>query len=108
MGYWHGLYDDDLFNVLNKCDFSFAGVKEITLSDDCKAGLARFNDLTSQINGYDVYGKCWKTSDLMQMYETNSDFGLMKLGNEIKAYKKFFTQADYTPWVKRLQSYSSK
>lgn len=34
----------------------------------------------------------------MEMYETNSDFGLTSIGGEIKAYKKFYTQADYTPW----------
>lgn len=89
MAYWHGLYDDDLYAVLSKCDLSFFEWNADKLSDPCKAAITRFNELTAQINGYDVFGKCYPNKKTMEMYETNSDFGLAKVGGEVKAYRKY-------------------
>ena len=55
------------------------------------------------INVYDVYGKCYvnganSKSDAFQLY-SSSDMGLSKVGDSIKAYKKSFTAADYTPFL---------
>lgn len=47
MAYWHGLYDDDLYAILSKCDLSFYEFDSDKLSDDCKKGMARFEDLTA-------------------------------------------------------------
>lgn len=40
----------------------------------------------------------------MQLYETNSEFGISKVGGEVKAFKKFISQYDYTPWMKPKSS----
>lgn len=61
MGYWHGLYDDDLFAVISQCDLSYFSWNYDKLSQTCKDAMGRFGDLTAQINGYDVFGKCYKT-----------------------------------------------
>lgn len=72
--------------------------------------MNRFNDLTTQINVYDVYGKCWPASssagrsDPFQLYSSNSDMGLSRVGDNIKAYKKSFTAADYTPFLYKGKS----
>lgn len=47
MAYWHGLYDDDLYAVLSKCDLSYYQFNFDKLSDECKAGMDRFGELTA-------------------------------------------------------------
>lgn len=112
MAYWHGLYDDDLYNTVKGCDFSYQGFPNppTPLNDTCTAALNRFGELTSQINGYDVFGKCWTTQDVMDMHETSSEVAFRRLNGKLEAYNKFYTAADYTPWAfnykknsKRLQ-----
>ena len=99
MAYWHGLYDDDLYATLKNCDLSFYQWNADKLNAECKAAMDRFDTLTAQINGYDVFGKCWKSTAAMKMYDTNTEFGLTKVGGEVQAYNKFFTMADYTPFL---------
>jgi len=105
MAYWHGLYDTELHEAFkdNQCDFSFSNWQ--SPSDICNSLMDRFNDLTQRINVYDVYGKCYAAgvgssskSDAFHLY-SSSDMGLSKVGNEIKAYKKSYTAADYTPFL---------
>lgn len=59
--------------------------------------------MAANINIYDVYGKCWKSgsqpNNQFELYAANSDMGFAKVGNSIKAYKKFFTAEDYTPFL---------
>jgi hypothetical protein len=102
MGYWHGLYDTEMYQSLkdNQCDFSNAQWNT-NITDTCNALMDRFNDLTSQINIYDIYGICYATgskSDQFTLY-SSSDMGLSKVGNEIKPYKKSYSAADYTPFL---------
>lgn len=47
MAYWHGLYDDDLYADLKKCDLSYYQFDMGKLSDDCKKSMTRFESLTS-------------------------------------------------------------
>jgi hypothetical protein len=37
MGYWHGLYDTELYNAFkdNKCNFAYAGFSNANISDAC-------------------------------------------------------------------------
>lgn len=48
MGYWHGLYDDELYQAFkdDKCDFSFYQFDYKSISTACNAHLDRFNSLT--------------------------------------------------------------
>lgn len=47
----------------------------------------------SKINVYNIEGTCWGAKD------PSSQYGLTKANNTVKPYKKFFTAADYTPWL---------
>jgi carboxypeptidase C (cathepsin A) len=47
MGYWHGLYDDDLYAVLKDCDLSYYEWNADSLSQTCKDAMTRFGDLTA-------------------------------------------------------------
>lgn len=57
------------------------------------------------INIYDVYGICYPTpppqkENSFELYgEDSTHHGHALVGDEIKRYKKYYTQADYTPWL---------
>jgi len=104
MAYWHGLYDDDTYNALkaNQCDFSYFEFDGDKISDACKKLVDRFNDLTADINVYDVFGKCYKSESFFKLHGS-SEFGLLKSDNGLRAYKKYFTAEDYTPWMRRTK-----
>lgn len=99
MGFWHGLYDKEMHDELTglKCDFS-----PLLFDKPVKAGCLpwweKFQQMTQGINTYDVYRKCYGFTPGMSMYDSDN-FGMTKVGNEVKSYKKFYTAADYTPWV---------
>jgi serine carboxypeptidase-like clade I len=99
MAYWHGLYDDQLYQDFktNGCDFSYFEFDYTHLSDACNKLLDRFNSLIENINVYDVFGKCYKSDTFFRLHGA-SEFGLLKSDSGIKAYKKYFTAADYTPF----------
>lgn len=69
--------------------------------------LDRFGELTGSINVYDVFGKCYKSSSFFELYGS-SEFGLYRSGNEIKAHNKFYTAADYTPWISAYKGKNDK
>lgn len=111
MAYWHGLYDTEMYQSLkdNNCDFSNAQWNT-NITDTCNDLMTRFNDLTSQINIYDIYGICYASgakNDQFTLY-SSSDMGLSKVGNEIKPYKKSFTSADYTPFLYKGKKHEGK
>eukprot|EP00347_Sterkiella_histriomuscorum_P004769 403359180 len=108
MAYFQGLYGPDLYATLSQCDFSYYNFDERNLSLECLEALYSFDSLTSNINVYDVFGKCYNSNEFMQLYDTNSDFRLTKIDGQIKASKKFFTSTDYTPWVKLARNSAKK
>jgi cathepsin A (carboxypeptidase C) len=75
MGYWHGLYDDDLYATIvdNKCEEQFERFFQGPYTPECFQAYGRFNQLTSNVNVYDVYGICYQTgtsakSDQFELY----------------------------------------
>lgn len=66
MSYYHGLISDELFNTVNaNCDLSyFDSPNPPALSDQCKALMEKFGDLTTLVNIYDVFGKCYRGPNL--------------------------------------------
>ena len=59
MGFWHGLYDYDLKLSIEKNNCNFSNFNPNPLSDDCNNDFNRFNELTQNINVYDVFRKCY-------------------------------------------------
>jgi len=64
----------------------------------CIEWWERFQQLTAGINGYDVFRHCYLPDNGLMMYDSDN-FGISKIGNEIKTYKKYYTSEDYTPWM---------
>jgi serine carboxypeptidase-like clade 1 len=108
MAYWHGLYDIDMYNEIyaNGCpkEFEYIGTgKDIDISDTCMSYFLDFRYMVDGINVYNIYGKCYgvepDSSSKPELYDTQSDVGFVKVGNEIKKYKRYATVSDYTPWL---------
>lgn len=100
MAYWHGLYDDETYMELKKCDLSYYEWNYDKLSETCTDLMDRFDDLTSQLNIYDVFGKCY-TNPTTSTFELhgNNDFGFLRQDNGFKTVNTFYTAADYTPFL---------
>jgi hypothetical protein len=99
MGYWHGLYDDDLYMAIKDCDYSYYQFDKAKVTPDCKTAMDRFNDLTASVNGYDVFGKCYTSTEQMHiLYEAKEHGKFLSVGSEQIQHAKFFTARDYTPW----------
>lgn len=98
--YWSGLISQDLYDDFKQCNYTYFNFIKKDLSDYCKSLLTLLDNITAQVNPYDVFGICY--SDTATLFnEPTKMSGLMKVGNEIKAYKKYFTVSDYTPFTRR-------
>lgn len=112
MAYWHGLYDQDLYQSItdNNCEPEFTRFST-EISPVCLKNYENFSKVTTGagINVYDVYGICYpapteKTqNDSFEIYESK-EVGITKIGNEIKTYKRQMSAKDYTPWLFRNEA----
>jgi cathepsin A (carboxypeptidase C) len=89
MAYWHSLIDQELHDKIEAASCDFGGPYGTNITDECMGYLDEFNNLTAEVNVYDIFGTCWGVGPYPQMYETKSHHG--------------YTANDYTPWLKRGQ-----
>ena len=89
MGYWHSLYNDELYEAIhaNNCDFSGTRLQNVT--PECMTLLSQFEDLTSQVNVYDIFGICYGPEPNPQMYQAHAK------------KEDVYSAADYTPFLTR-------
>jgi hypothetical protein len=103
MAYWHGLYDEPLYEAIqsNDCEekFEYASFKS-GFGVACTTDLIKFYENINNINIYDVYRHCYtdQGNNEMELYPSKK-LGVAKVGDEIKTYKNYYTSADYTPWA---------
>lgn len=66
MSYYHGLISDELYNAVNaNCNLESAdSPNPPPLSPLCQTLMAKFANLTSLVNVYDVFGKCYRAPAL--------------------------------------------
>lgn len=112
MAFWHGLYDLDTYNAMkdNNCTYYWAGFGNDTETQVCTDLMNKFNNLVADINVYDVYGICYSSgmkNDAFELYSSN-DIGFTKVASDIKAYKKSYSSADYTPFLYNHKKNSDK
>jgi len=98
MGFWHGLYDYDTYLTMKNNNCDYGNFKLGDLTGDCLTAFERFEELTENINVYDVFRKCYTSTTGLEMYGEDN-FGVAKVGNELKTYKKYYTAQDYSPWL---------
>ena len=104
MGYWHSLYDTKTHDSMKEanCDYSGLALGR-NATDTCMDLYDKFAADVDKVNVYDIFGYCYglPTEDgSHKQFAMPGEKGLVKVGNEIKSYKKVFTAADYTPWAR--------
>jgi len=106
MAYWHSLYDTATYRAMknNSCDFTLFNDN---MTDVCQGLLDKFNYAVKDINVYNILGTCYglpeTPADANQFYKAG-DLGRTMVNGQLKTYKKGFTAAEYTPWIKHRQS----
>ncbi len=66
MAYWFALYDGDTyFDIKENCNLEYFAFRAEDLSEHCLELVERVLTLTTNINIYDVLGKCYHTEDLI-------------------------------------------
>jgi len=102
MGYYHSLYSQETRDAMihHNCNYSMIYFPEYydKLSPECQGLYDHWQNVTSQVNIYDIFGYCYKT-DEFHSSEVHERRGLSNVRGEPKPYKKFFTAKDYTPWT---------
>lgn len=96
MAFWYGfMSSDDYFNI-----------KEFCLGDNppnsCDTWISNAEASLKNINLYDAFGKCYTNPSSLEhlsLYEGKAS-GLYRTGNEIKAFKRYYTAGDLTPFLK--------
>jgi len=82
MGFWHGLYDYDLYQRLheNNCTYEYLEFQDP--SDECLMLLDEFETFVDRINIYSVYHKCLDPGP--KLFEPKKK--QVKVGDQIKEY----------------------
>ena len=60
------------------------------LSEECRTLYDRWQNVTSDVNIYDIFGYCYKTEDELAQ-KSHQRRELAVVGGQPKAYKKYFT-----------------
>jgi len=91
----------DLYDTYksNDCFNSFNDVIPFTNTAACDASWLKINNLTGDLNWYDLYRPVYPDSPLV-LGEYNR-YKEVEVGGEIKRYKRGYTIGEYTPWMKK-------
>ena len=81
------------------CFYSFHDVLPKKMGPKCDALAAKIEDLTKDLNWYDLYRINWPSS----LSAETSRYGQTVIDGEIRTYKRGYTMQEYTPWAKHLQ-----
>ena len=73
MSYYHGLISDDLYNNVNQnCNLTYFDAPTPPVqSDQCTAWLEKFGNLTTLVNIYDIFGKCYQDPGMQSSVNKN-------------------------------------
>ena len=69
----------------------------------CDALVARSQELTGDLNWYDLYRINWPSP----LLEDKPRYGTTIIDGEERTYKRGYTMQEYTPWVKHLENVDS-
>lgn len=101
MAYYHGLVSDDMFNWVNaNCDLSYFDApwtpEKPEQSEACNKTMEKFGDLTTLVNIYDIFGKCWKNPTLHR-----SIHGMLQEATDAESVQMIegLTSNKYTPFA---------
>ena len=98
------MYDDF---VSNNCEFYFyPDFSDKRQSPKCDLLWEKMNNLTADLNWYDLYRKVYPSSLLTssKALKESNRVGTTIIDGKLRTYKKGMTMSEYTPWVKHLKS----
>jgi len=100
--YNFNLITKDLYDTIegNNCFYSFNGVIPYNNSLKCDKAWEQIQNLTGDLNWYDLYRPVYPDSALVLKAENR--LGEALVDGEVKTYKRGFTIEEYTPWMKRV------
>jgi hypothetical protein len=81
MAYWHSLASQDLRDEIKKAGCDYSDILFKNLTPQCGTLFSEFQEMTNNINVYNILGKCWPA----------------------QSGTSFFTHHDYTPWMKHKE-----
>lgn len=104
MGFWYGILNTTTYNAVVKyCTLNKTGT-------DCQNWLDEGMNVieSSGINIYDAFGKCYNSSSFTSepTLQQSKISSLLRTGLDTKmtSAKRYFTSADYTPFLNRKSS----
>ena len=83
------------------CFYSFHDVLPKKMGPKCDAIAARSEELTKDLNWYDLYRINWPSPLTSSRHADR--YGTTEIDGEIRTYKRGYTMQEYTPWAKHLQ-----
>lgn len=57
--YWYGLLDDQLYTDMKQCDWTYYDYDSSKLSQKCQDLMTQFKSYMTNIQPYDLFGKCY-------------------------------------------------
>lgn len=83
------------------CFYSFHDVLPMHMPEECVALAARSEELTKNLNWYDLYRINWPTT--LNAAKDEDRQATTVIDGEVRSYKRGYTMQEYTPWAKHLQ-----
>jgi len=105
MAYHHALYNDELYDKMqkDKCDYSLIEFNQFP-SDDCMGYLDTFDNLTESIDIYNIFKPVYPGALLKKptnQFSLHTVASKLRVVNGHPVVSKVATQNDYTPWARR-------
>lgn len=84
----------------NDCHYYFNDVKVYNNSKTCVDAWDKINNLTGNLNWYDLYRPVYGGG----LLKSENRLGSTNVNGQEKTYKKGMTMGEYTPWLKHTHS----
>lgn len=96
------LYDE--FETNNCAFYFFESFDPTPATPLCVALWDKMNELTAQLNWYDLYRPTYDNTLLSAQNDLHENrIGYSMVNGEIKSYRRGYTMQEYTPWAKHMQ-----
>lgn len=101
MAFWYGILETKTYEFLRQNVYC---IEQDPTPAECQPYANDFANSMANINIYDAFGVCYQTpQQLGPILQTSKFSGLLRTGNEIKPFKKYYTAKELTPFLSNLK-----
>jgi hypothetical protein len=101
MAFWYGILETKTYEFLSQNVYC---LEQVPTPPECQPYFNNFASSIANINIYDAFGVCYQTpQQLGPILQTSKFSGLLRTGNEIKPFKKYYTAKELTPFLSNLK-----